>query len=165
MEVNIAGNKIIVKGPKGAVAREFPTRNLQIKKEGNAVEIRTDNKNAAGRALVGTFTAHLKNIFAGVQKPYVYRLKICATHFPMSAKVDAEGFVLTNFLGGKRLKKVKIPKDVSVKVSGEIIEVESPNLELAGMLASRLEQLSRVNNKDKRTFQDGIYIIEKPGKR
>ena len=35
--------------------------------------------------------------------------------------------------------------------------------EKAGMMASRIEQAARVTNRDRRVFQDGVYITEKAG--
>jgi len=161
--ISVEHGKLLAKGPIGEVTRDLP-RYINIKIMGNKVEISAKSVNAATRALVGTYESHIKNMLKGVQTPYIYKLKICATHFPMTATVSGSEFSVTNFLGEKRPRKVSIPKNVIVKVSGEIITVESVDLELAGMTATRVEQSTHVSAKDRRVFQDGIYIIEKQGK-
>ena len=53
---------------------------------------------------------------------------------------------------------------VDVNVNGDIVEISSRDIELAGLTATRMEQLTRVTRRDRRVFQDGIFIIEKAGK-
>ena len=48
-------------------------------------------------------------------------------------------------------------------VQGELITVESPDIEIAGMVATKIEQSTRVRKRDRRTFLDGIFMIEKCG--
>ena len=38
------------------------------------------------------------------------------------------------------------------------------NKELVGVTASDIELLTKVKNRDRRIFQDGVYIINKDGK-
>ena len=102
-------------------------------------------------------------MIAGVQKPYVYKLKVIGTHFPITVNQQGEEMQIQNFLGEKKPRKVKLIKEVTVKIQGDIVTVESADVEKAGMIASRIEQATRVRRKDRRTFQDGIYIIEKAG--
>jgi len=163
VNLNIEKNKLLVSGPKGQVARDFP-QGIEIKAADKKVHISAIDVNAQTRALVGTYRAHLKNMFDGVQKPFVYKLKVCSTHFPITTTVSGSEFLISNFLGEKRARKAKIPPGVTVSVSGEIVTVESVNLELAGMTATRIEQATRISAKDRRVFQDGIYITEKYGK-
>ena len=42
--------------------------------------------------------------------------------------------------------------------------IEPADIELVGMTATRMEQLTRVTKRDRRVFQDGIFITEKAGK-
>ena len=105
-----------------------------------------------------------KKILKGVVEGHVYQLKICSSHFPMSAAVNNGEFSVKNFLGEKVPRTIKIKENVDVKVEGDIITVESPDKELAGQTAASIEQLCKITNRDRRIFQDGIYIISKAGK-
>ena len=50
------------------------------------------------------------------------------------------------------------------KIDNQIIEVDSYDIEKAGQVATSIEKGSKVKNKDRRVYQDGIFIIEKPGR-
>lgn len=156
------GLDIVVKSAKTELKRAF-SKFVALKREGNMISVSAANKTAASRMLAGTFASHIKNMIAGVQKPYVYKLKIIGTHFPITVNQSGEEMQVQNFLGEKKPRKIKLIKNVTVKVQGDIVTVESADIELAGMIASRIEQATRVRRKDRRTFQDGIYIIEKAG--
>lgn len=162
IEVTIEKAQIIVKGTKGQVVKTFP-KGVEIKKTDSKIDISTKLKTAKARALVGTFTAHIKNMFAGVQTPHVYKLKIASIHFPITVVIQNNELLVQNFLGEKRPRKAKIPAGATVKVQGDIITVESPDIEIAGMAATRIEQATRIRSRDRRTFLDGIYMIEKAG--
>ena len=164
VEIGVRKNKINVSGPLGKLERVFPIRKIEIKREGDTLTLIPKKDNALTRAIVGTFGAHIKNMVKGVQERFVYKLKACSIHFPMSVKVEGKELKISNFLGEKKPKVIKIPLEVEVKVSGDIIEVGSINKELAGSFSARIEQAVRLKRKDRRVFQDGIYMIEKAGK-
>lgn len=150
---------LVVSAGDKQLRRALPKRKLDVKVSGNKIELAADRKD---RALIGTFTSHFKNMISGVQKPFVYELKICSTHFPMSVKAQGSDVVVENYIGGRAPKKVKMPEKVEVSIKGDAIKVSSPDIERAGMAASRLEQSTRLTNKDRRIFQDGIFITKKP---
>ena len=71
-------------------------------------------------------------------------------------------FVVKNFLGERIPRKAKILPGVDVKVQGDFITVQSISKDAAGQTAANIETMMKVRGKDRRIFQDGIYIIEKP---
>jgi len=161
LEVKTEKDTIIVKGPKGELRREFPSKVIEVVSADGKLEVKAKEKTAFGRTLVGTFTAHIKNMIAGIQTPYVYTLKFTFTHFPMTVSVSGSEFQVQNFLGAKKPRKIKLPAGVKVSVQGDIIKVESADLELAGKAATLIEQSTRISGRDRRIFQDGIYITQK----
>ena len=54
--------------------------------------------------------------------------------------------------------------ECEVKVVGDEIIVTGLNKELVGQTAANIELATRVKKRDIRIFQDGIWIIKKPGK-
>ena len=114
--------------------------------------------------MLKTFVAHVKNLLKGVKDKFLYKLKICSSHFPMNVSLSGKNLVIKNFLGEKCPRTLKIKEGVDVKINGDLIEVSSCNKDFAGNVASDIELLTKKVGKDVRIFQDGIYIIEKGGK-
>jgi len=160
-----ANGLLTIKGPKGEVARKMHDPELKFKVEANSVTISCANGTRRHKRQANSLTAHVKNMVAGVQQPFKYVLKICSGHFPMNVAVSGDQLVVKNFLGEKFPRATKLKKGTTVKVEGDKISVESCDLDLAGQMASDIELLTSKSNRDLRVFQDGIYMIEKAGKK
>jgi len=102
-------------------------------------------------------------LIKGLSEPFVYKLKICGSHFPITVKVEGKNIIISNYLGEKVPRKCRIVGDAEVKVDGNIITVTSNNKEYAGMTAGIIEKTVQIKLHDRRIFQDGIYITEKAG--
>lgn len=83
----------------------------------------------------------------------------------MNASLSGNIFTVKNFLGEKKPRTVQVKDGVKVQIEGAEIKVEGIDLDKVGQTAADIEQLTRVTNKDIRIFQDGIYMIEKSGKK
>jgi large subunit ribosomal protein L6 len=162
-EAHVENNTVSVKGPKGAVKREFRSKKIIISKEGEVIRLLAKNANKRDKTMMNTFKAHIKNMVAGVVEGYVYTLKICSGHFPMTVAIKGDELSIKNFLGEKIPRTVKINKDVKVKIEGEKITVEGIDIEKCGQCAASIEQATRITNRDRRIFQDGVWITSKPG--
>ena len=160
--IKVDKNKVTLTKSENSLSRKFPTAMLTISQEKNNIKLKGNSHNAKNRAIVGTFNAHINNMLKGLEKPFSYKLRIASVHFPMTASVNNNVFELKNFIGGKKIRKAIIPKDVDITVNGSEIEISSRDIELAGLSANRLEQLTRIVRRDRRVFQDGIFIIENP---
>jgi large subunit ribosomal protein L6 len=161
--VSIKDAVVAVKGPKGEISRRLWAPNVRVAAEKEKVTIKAENATRREKMHMGTIRSHIRNMIAGVQNPFLFKLKICSSHFPMNVAVSGTQLVVKNFLGEKVPRAIAFDKDVSVKIAGDVIEVSSPDLEAAGRVASKFEGLTFVNNRDRRVFQDGIYITHKPG--
>ncbi len=162
VKVEIVNGTVKVKGPKGENERTFTYKNVKIQVDNGNVVISAKKPTKREKTMIGTFKAHIKNLIKGVAEGYTYKLKICSTHFPITVNVEGREVVIKNFLGEKIPRRCKIPEDVAVKVEGSTITIESVDIEKAGKAASIIEQTTRITNRDRRVFQDGIYITEKP---
>ena len=103
----------------------------------------------------------MKNMVKGVVEPFQYKVKICSGHFPMNVSMSGQELIVKNFLGEAVPRRIMMPEGTKVKVNGTEIDISSANKELAGQAASRIENLCRITNRDRRIFQDGLYITEK----
>jgi len=164
VEVNIDGDILNVKGKEGKVKRTFNINNLIFEKKNNEIIIGSKNATKKEKKLMNTIVAHIKNMIRGVQQKFEYKLKVCFSHFPITVEINENEVVIKNFLGERIPRKLKILENVDVKVDREIITVSSISKESAGQTAANFETATRIRNKDKRIFQDGIFIINKSGK-
>ena len=170
-ELNIPENvevkvneKIVIKGKKGEIVYQFRDPRITISLEQGKIVLKCTAATKRDKKRLYTFVAHIKNMLKGVIEYHHYELKICAAHFPMNVTVTGNELVIKNFLGENAPRKLTIPVEVKVKVEGDIVIVESHNKESAGRTASQIELLTRVRHRDRRIFQDGIFIINKGGK-
>ena len=162
--VSYENRVFVAKGPKGDVSKALFFPNIDITIEPNQVTVGAVKVGKAKKKLLGTTVAHVKNVVQGASLGYVYKLKVCSGHFPMTASLSGDTFSVKNYLGEKVPRVLKVKTGAKVQVDGENITVESPNKEIAGQVAADIEQLMRITNRDRRVFQDGIFITEKNGK-
>jgi len=161
--VSLQNGTFEVKGKKGAINRKLVNPRVKIYVEGEKVVFETKMPTKRDKKIINTYKAHLKNMFHGVKEAFVYRLKICSGHFPMNVSAAGNEFIVKNFLGEKVPRKIKFDsKNVSIKVDGTEVIVEGMDKEKTGQTAASIEQLTRRAGFDRRIFQDGIYITEKP---
>ena len=163
IDVSVSDSTVSVKGPKGQLTRTFKLSKVQIRKDQNKIIISSDISRRSQKAMVGTVFSHIKNMIKGVDKGYVYKLRALHAHFPMSLKVKDSRFVVENFLGSRDIIAVSLPADVKVEVKANEIIVSGIDKELVAQTSARIEQSTRLPLKDRRVFQDGIYLVERNG--
>jgi len=164
IEINIDDNLIKVKGKKGEIQRDFKHPSIKLSKSEKGFKITGNNIGKKEKALIGSIAAHAKNMFKGANEGHCYKLKVCSGHFPMSVAINGNKFTVKNFYGEKIPRTFEIREGVTVKLDGSIVTVEGNEKEKVAQTAANIEQLMRITNRDRRVFQDGIYIIEKDGK-
>jgi large subunit ribosomal protein L6 len=163
VSLEVSGNIVKVKGPKGELEREFETKtekgSVKIEKVENKVRVSSESENRKVKALVGTIIAHIRNMIIGVTKGFVYKLRGVYSHFPFNIKVEPDKVLILNFLGERAPRVAKRVEGVEVKVDGLEITLTGIDKEKVGLMANRLELATRITARDRRTFQDGIYLI------
>lgn len=150
---------------KNTVTRNLYRPEIQVSVKDSVVTLSAENATQREKRHLNTMRAHVRNMLKGASEGHTYKLKICSGHFPMNVSISGDTFEVKNFLGEAVPRRLKIKQDVNVKIDGDEIVITSPYKELAGAQASDVEQLTRVTNKDRRIFQDGLFIIEKDGEK
>jgi len=141
---------------------EIPRANLTIK--GNEISLDSEKGNKNQFKMIKSNVANIKNLFQGLNEKFTYSLEACNVHFPMTLKLEPGKLIINNFLGEKVPRKAVILPDVIVEVKGVKITVTSHNREHAGQTAANIEKATKIRNRDRRVFQDGIYLVERPGR-
>lgn len=165
VEVSKEGKELVFKKEGKKNRRELYNPSIKIDLTGKEIILSSNKENRRIKKLMNTFAAHIENLMKGLIKPFVYKLKICGSHFPITVKIEGKEVMINNYLGEKVPRKCGIVGDASVKVEGDTIIVESTNKEYAGMTAGIIEKTAQIRIHDRRIFQDGIYMVKKAGKK
>jgi large subunit ribosomal protein L6 len=139
----------------------IPGHTLKI--DGNSIVLEALSGNKKDFKIIKSYIAHLKNMFVGLQNEYVYKLEVCNVHFPITLKVESDKVLISNFLGEKKPRIAKILPGVKVEAKGPKITVTSRDKDLAGQTAANLEKATKIRKRDRRVFQDGIFLTDRPG--
>lgn len=164
VNVEIGDNFIIVKGKEGEIKKNFNFGKLNVKIKENKILIGHEKATKREKKIINTFFNHIKNMIQGVQEKFEYQLKICFSHFPMTIEKKENEAIIKNFLGEKVPRKVKLISGSEVEITKDSVVVKAMDKEIAGQTAANFEKATRVPLKDRRVFQDGIFITNKCGR-
>jgi large subunit ribosomal protein L6 len=165
---------LTVEGPNGSVTRKLWYPDIDVAVEDNSesadadekakVVVTSEEEDARTHATAGTFESHVRNAFHGVTEGWEYEMEVFYSHFPMQVSVEGSEVVISNFLGEKAPRRTPLRGDTEMEVDGEEVRLHGSDIEAVGQTAADIEQLTRVNDKDNRVFQDGVYITSKPSR-
>ena len=115
VDVQIDGNLITVKGPKGTLSRNLHP-NMKVEKDGNTIVVTRPNDDKQNRSLHGLTRTLISNMVTGVHESYKKELEVNGVGYRAELK------------GKDLLLKVGYSHDVLVKAEeGITIEVPGPN--------------------------------------
>jgi len=155
------GNQLTVKASGKEAKRQFKANGISLKADGTQVTVIGRPASRRMNALASTISSHISNMAAGLKSAFVYKMTIVYSHFPMNVKVKDNLVEISNFVGEKKTRLAKVMPGVSVEVKGKDVLVRGPDKEAAGQTAANIESAAKVKGKDKRIYQDGIFIVEK----
>jgi len=182
VKVEIKARKVKVTGPKGSLDRDFKhmSMDLQIvsgsdlgktveedgEAEVNKKFVKVDLWFATRKQLacVRTVCSHIENLFVGVTRGFLYKMRFVYSHFPINVSLNGEIVEIRNFLGEKRVRKVQLLPGVSYVRTANVkdqIELSGIDITAVSLTAAKIQQATSVRHKDLRKFLDGIYVSEK----
>jgi large subunit ribosomal protein L6 len=159
--VKFEGRELIVNGPKGELRRNMGASPVKTDVSGSTATFSSENDRRKVKSHAGTWASHLRNMITGVTQGWEAQLKIVYSHFPMKFTVDGDVVTISNFLGEKKDRKVRVKGDVKVELRKDVVTVTGNNREEVGQAAAVIEQIAKVRGYDKRVFQDGVHLIQK----
>ncbi|MCR4284898.1 MAG: 50S ribosomal protein L6 [archaeon] len=164
IEITVKDKTFVVKGKGKEISKSFDMGKITVSIKDKKVNISAKKFTRRESKMVGTIWAHLKNMIKGIEEDFVYKLEICNVHFPMNVKVDGDKVIIKSFLGETTQRVSRIMPNSKIDIKGNEITISSPDIEAAGQTAANLEKATKLVGKDRRIFQDGIYITEKCGR-
>lgn len=167
VEVTLKSRKVTVTGPRGTLVRTVkPCMDIRPVDEGKRIRVDVWHGSRKETAKINTVCSMIKNLILGSTVGFRYKLRFVYAHFPINVTCsdDKKSCEIRNFLGEKRIRRVKMEGDVicyrSSDVKDELV-VEGSDLELVSQCAAMVHHVCLVKRKDIRKFLDGIYVSEK----
>uniref|UniRef100_A0A183C221 Large ribosomal subunit protein uL6 n=1 Tax=Globodera pallida TaxID=36090 RepID=A0A183C221_GLOPA len=114
-------NRVVtVKGPRGALKRDFRHLSIEIVREGSKMlRVRKWFGVRKELAAIRTVCSHIENMIKGVTVGFRYKMRSVYAHFPINITLQEKGTVIEirNFLGEKIVRRVGLPDGVSAFMS------------------------------------------------
>ena len=138
VQVEIKGADVRVKGPKGEMKRTFSSL-IDIKMEGNQINVSRNSDNPAERALHGATRALIANMVHGVSKGFEIVLQVEGVGY----RAEMEGKNLSLFVGYSHPEKMEPPAGVSFETDAKTrqIKVLGFDKELVGQTAANIRNV------------------------
>ena len=135
--VELQGNTVGVKGPKGELRRTFHPE-MQLALADNEVTVGRPSEDKRHKALHGLTRTLVQNMVDGVSKGYVKTLEIQGVGY----KAEAKPYGVNLIVGYSHPVKYEAPKGIKISVENNtVVKVEGADKEVVGQVAAELRQV------------------------
>ncbi|HAY42972.1 MAG TPA: 50S ribosomal protein L6 [Micrococcaceae bacterium] len=161
VEMNVDGQKVTAKGPKGELSL-IVTAPITVAKDENTVTVSRPNDNRDSRSLHGLNRTLISNMITGVTEGYEKKLEIHGTGY----RVVAKGTSLEFALGFSHPVSVTAPEGITFTVEGNNkITIAGIDKQHVGEVAANIRKLRKTEPyKGKGIRYAGEIIRRKVGK-
>ncbi len=154
----------VVKGAE--IADEVVVEGEEVDKIAEKLFVKVDLwfANRKQLACVRTVCSHIENMMVGVTRGFIYKMRFVYSHFPINVSVSGNFVEIRNFVGERRVRKVKLLEGVKYVRSDDVkdeIQLHGIDITKVSLNAAQIQQNTNIRNKDLRKFLDGIYVSEK----
>lgn len=160
--IEIAADKVSVKGPKGELVTKI-TGDVNVSVEGTQLWVKPANDGKRSRAMWGTVRSNVQNLVTGVTDGFVKNLEVRGVGY----RCAVAGEILTLFLGYSHDIKYVIPKGITIAVEKQtLLTISGADKQLVGQVASELRALRKPEPyKGKGVRYADEYVRMKEGKK
>ena len=162
VQVDVDGNDVVVKGPKGTLKRSFRPE-MRLVKEGGTLKIERPSDEPQVRALHGLTRALLNNMVLGVSQGFERTLQVEGVGY--RAEMSGKDLVLN--VGYSHPVKIPPPEGITFQVEERtrIIRVAGADKEQVGQVAADIRKVRPPEPyKGKGIRYSGEYVRRKAGK-
>ena len=161
VEVNVNGQVVEVKGPKGSLSFEMPEP-ITAAVEDNEIVVSRPDDPRKHRALHGLSRSMVNNLVVGVTEGYKINMEI----FGVGYRVQAKGKNLEFSLGYSHPILIEAPEGISFAVDGTTkFSIEGIDKQKVGQIAANIRRLRKDDPyKGKGIRYEGEQIRRKVGK-
>lgn len=159
--VHIDGSHVTVKGPKGTLDMELHER-VTLKQEDASLIVERKGNDRFSRSVHGMTRSILFGMVHGVTQGFTKSLEIQGVGYrAQSVSKNKMQF----HLGYSHPKDYEAPKDIELKVEGNIVTVSGSSKQVVGEVAAQIRKLRTVEPyKGKGIRYVGEYVKRKAGK-
>ena len=141
--VQVNGNVVTVKGPKGELSQEV-NPGISVEVENNHIEVKRPNDERQNRAMHGLYRALIHNMVVGVSAGYKKEMELVGVGY----RATSTGQVLELSLGFSHAIYIKLPKEIKVEAKTErnknpLIILESADKQLLGQVCAKIRSLRK----------------------
>lgn len=160
-DITVAPGEIIVKGKGGTLKRALHPAVTIAVSNGEALVTPSNNTRMA-RALWGTYAAHIRNMVAGVNTPFVKKLQVEGIGY----KAELAGKQIKLAVGFSHPVLVQIPEGLTVAIDKNIITVSGADKDMLGEFAASVRAVKKPEPyKGKGIRYEGEVVRQKAGKK
>jgi len=160
-EVILTQGEVSVKGKGGTLTRALHP-GITIAVNGAAVSVTPANSSRLAKALWGTYAAHMRNMIAGVNTPFVKKLQVEGIGY----KAELSGKQIKLAVGFSHPVIVNIPAGLTVAVDKNMITVTGADKEQLGEFAASVRAIKKPEPyKGKGIRYEGEVVRMKQGKK
>ena len=161
VDVQLDGNTVRVKGPKGELSRTLHP-DVAVRREDGEIRIERPSDDPRHRALHGLSRTLVSNMVEGVTTGFTKTLEIVGVGY----RAETKPFGLTLQLGYSHPIEYKAPEGITLRaVSPTVVEVSGTSKEVVGQVAAEIRSLRPPEPyKGKGVKYQGEVIRRKAGK-
>ncbi len=132
--VDIKGQHIAVKGPKGSLEFELPSK-VTVNQDGETILVQREDESRTARERHGLCRTLVSNMIEGVSNGFEKRLSIQGVGY----RAQAQGSKLTLNVGYSKPVEMTMPKGIDVKVENNTqVIVSGIDKEIVGNIAAKI---------------------------
>lgn len=136
VEVNIQGDRLSVKGPKGELVRTIHPK-IHIKPENGILSVSVDGTSRKDNALHGLFGALVSNMVIGVTKGFEKSLEIVGVGY----RAELKGRTAVFNVGYSNPVNFDLPDGIDANIEKTKISLSGSDKELLGRTAAKIRGL------------------------
>jgi large subunit ribosomal protein L6 len=164
VSVTIAAGSVQIRGPKGALSRQF-TQEVSLRQEGEQLHVSSTAAGRNGARLQGLVRALVSNMVKGVAEGYEKRLELHGTGY----RVEVKGKILHFSLGYSHPIDYSLPEGILANVpaesKGTLLILQGLDKEVIGQAAATIRSFRKPEPyRGKGVRYQGERIREKAGK-
>ncbi len=160
-DVSVVDGEVIVKGKGGTLKRSVHPAVTIAVANGEAV-VAPKEKTRLGRALWGTYAAHVRNMISGVNTPFVKKLQVEGIGY----KAELAGKQVKLAVGFSHPVLLAIPEGITALVEKNVITITGADKEQVGEFAASIRATKKPEPyKGKGIRYEGEVVRQKQGKK